>query len=262
MRELSLEQIEKRFDNHQKLHSFEVDELFGVKNLDDEQYRWLEKGYRDVLVFDIETLNFDARMGFLICWYGYKWDILTGETEIVYDHLEPSDMKGSYSERNHDFDKRILETLAEEISKCDILAGHYISKFDIPYYTMRCHLTKQDDLVPEYNDCRIIDTWRITKTKYNMYNSGGNSLRNAGKVIAGYDDKTSVDLDIWKSIYYVKNRDWKKNLKYICDHCEIDVCQNYDLLRKEMLRINAGGMSIWFPKQRKTNLLKYRTSNL
>jgi hypothetical protein len=91
-------------------------------------------------------------MGFLICWYGYKWDILTGETEIVYDHLEPSDMKGSYSEQNHDFDKRILGTLAEEISKCDILAGHYISKFDIPYYTMRCHLTKQDDLVPEYND--------------------------------------------------------------------------------------------------------------
>jgi hypothetical protein len=77
-----------------------------------------------------------------------------------------------------------------------------------------------------------------------MYNSGGNSLRNAGKVIAGYDNKTSVDLDIWKSIYYVKNPAWKKNLKYICDHCEIDVIQNYDLLRKEMLRINSGGMSI------------------
>lgn len=244
VRELSIEQIQDRYDKHQKLHDFEVDKLFGVKNLTKEQYRWLAKGYRNVTIFDIEAVNFDVRMGFLICWFAIRWDLLTDKKEVVYDQLEPKDMQSSYAQKSHDFDKRILGTLAEEIARCDILAGHYIQKFDIPYYTARAHLTKQDDLVPEYMDCRIIDTWRITKNKYNLYNSGGNSLRNAGYIIAGHDSKTSVEMEKWKTMYYVKHPEWKACRKYITDHCEIDVWQNLDVLQKQMKRINAGGSSI------------------
>jgi len=244
LRDLDLQQIQQRYDNHQKLHEFEVDKLFKVKNLDKEQYRWLCKGYRNFSVFDIEAQLFDARMGYVICWYVYKWDILTNKTEITYDYLRPEDMMRGYKTKNFDFDIRILQTLTEELSKADIVVGHYISKFDLPYVTSRCHLTKQDNLVPDYNDFRIIDTWRVTKNKYNLYNSGGNSLRNGGKVIVGHDDKTSVDLFIWKNIYYKDHPKWKKSMKYICDHCEIDVIQNFELFLKEMKRIPVGGSSV------------------
>ena len=194
LRNLNKDEIQERFDNHRKLHEFEVDYLFDCKNLSKEQYRWLMKGYRYFTIFDIESINFNARMGFVICWYFLRLDILTDEKDMIYDSLQPSDMNKGYKTKNFDFDIRILQTLAEELSLADVVAGHYISKFDLPYVTARCHLTKQDKLVPEYNDFRIIDTWRITKNKYNLYNSGGNSLRNAGKIIGGADDKTSVDL--------------------------------------------------------------------
>jgi len=244
MRELAKEQILERFQKHQKLHEFEVDHLFATKKLNKEQYRWLMKGYRYFTIFDIESINFDARMGFVICWYALRWDILTDKKEMIYDCLQPEDMKKGYKTKNFDFDIRILQTLADELSQADVVVGHYISKFDLPYVTARCHLTKQDNLVPNYNDFRIIDTWRVTKNKYNLYNSGGNSLRNAGKIVGGADDKTSVDLDIWKNIYYAKHPKWKSSMKYICDHCEIDVWQNFDVLVKEMKRIPAGGASV------------------
>lgn len=244
MRNLSVEQIQARYDKHQKIHDAEVDKLFNVKNLSSEQYRWLGKGYRHFTVFDIEAMAFDARMGFMICWYALRWDILTGEREMIYDQLEPADMKQNYDLQRMDFDKRILQTLSAELLEADVIVGHYIQKFDLAFFAQRCHLTGQDDLVPDYMDARFIDTWRITKSKYNMYNSGGNSLRNAGKVIAGYDSKTSVDLQIWKTMYYVKHKKWKWARKYICDHCEIDVNQNFDLFYKLMRRINPGGMSV------------------
>lgn len=244
MRELEIKEIKEYFQNHKKLHEFEVDKLFKVENLSKEQYRWLCKGYRNVLVFDIESINFDARMGFMICWYALRWDMVTNKTQMIYDRLEPDDMKKEYKNKSFDFDKRILGTLSEEIRRNDIVAGHYISKFDLPFFSARCHLTKQDELVPDYNDCKIIDTWRITKQKYNLYNSGGNSLRNTGFVIAGHDNKTSVDLNIWKTMYYESHPDWKQCRKYICDHCEIDVNQNFDVLKKEIKRIPVGGGSI------------------
>jgi len=238
-RELNIPGIQARFNNHQKIRNDEVDKLFNVSNLTDEQYRWLGKGYRNFVIFDIESINFDARMGFIICWYALKWDLLTDKKEMIYDQLEPKDMKDNYKKQSFNFDARILGTLSDIIKDCDVLVGHYISKFDVPYWAARCHLTKQHDLVPDYMDCRMIDTWRITKMKYNLYNSGGNSLRNAGVIINGENNKTSVDLQIWKTIYYVEHPKWRWSRKYICDHCEIDVYQNFELFKKQMRRINA-----------------------
>ena len=152
MRNISVAEIQERFNKHQKLHEFEVDTLFDVENLSDEQYRWLCKGYRHFTVFDIEAQLFDARMGYVICWYALRWDILTGKKEMIYDCLRPEDMKKGYKTKNFDFDIRILGTLADELSRADVVVGHYITKFDLPYVTSRCHLTKQDDLIPNYND--------------------------------------------------------------------------------------------------------------
>jgi len=236
--------LQARFDSKHKMSRIQLETLFPGYEIDKQQFRFLEKGLRNVLIFDIESINFDARMGFVICWYALKWDILTGKTKMYYDRLEKSDMEKQYKLRKFDFDTRLLGSLSRIIKESDLIAGHYISKFDLPYFTARCHLTGQDELVPDYNDCKVMDTWRITKMKYNLYQSGGNSLRNAGKVVVGYDDKTSVDLDIWKGVYYADSPDWNKNMKYICNHCEIDVEQNFELFKKELKRVPIGGSSI------------------
>lgn len=244
MRDLSLDEIADRFVNHKPIKLYELDQLFDLDKIPEENIRWLLKGYRNILTFDIEAMQFDVRMGFMICWFAERWDLATNEKQIIYDQLEEPDMKANYRLQKMDFDKRILGTLSEQFEWADVVAGHYISKFDLPYYCSRCNLTKQDELVPQYGDFKVLDTWRITKNKYNLYNSGGNSLRNAGKVIIGYDDKTSVDLEIWKTMYYKSHPKWKSCRKYIADHCEIDVQQNSELVSKLMKRIPVGGSSI------------------
>ena len=241
---LTKQELETRFNNHFKMSRLQLEELFPGYDFTREQMRFLEKGIRNVTTFDIEAINFDARLGFIICWYALRWDVLTNKKEMIYDQIEKKDMKEQYKKKKFNFDTRILQTLSEEIKRCDMLVGHYISKYDVPYFSMRCHLTGQDELVPEYGDCKMVDTWRITKQKYNMWNSGGNSLRNAGRVIAGYDDKTSVDLDKWLTMYYASNPDWNKCRKYITDHCEIDVYQNFEVFKKEIKRVPIGGASI------------------
>lgn len=244
MRDLTKPEIQAKFDNHNKLHQFEVDKLFGIKDdkkLSKEQYRWLCKGFRNFFIFDIEALHFDARIGFMICWYGVRWDILTDECKVIYDHLEKKDMKEQYKKYWYDFDYYILQTLSRELKKSDVVVGHYIKKFDLPYFSKRAHITGQHNIDIEYNDFRIIDTWEVTKKKLNMYQSGGNSLRNAGYVLTGKDDKTSVDLDHWKGIYYADRPDWKKNRQYICDHCEIDIWQNFDVFMEEIKKVPVGG---------------------
>ena len=244
MRNLNIAEIRARFDKHQKLHEFEIDTLFDVKNLSKEQYRWLCKGYRHFTVFDIEAIGFDVRMGFMICWYALRWDILTDKTEVIYDRLEEKDMKQNYKLQKMDFDTRILQSLSDELKQADIVVGHYIERFDLPYFNARCHQTGQDDLTTEYLDARLQDTWKIVKKKYNLYNSGGNSLRNSGTVILKKDDKTSVNLDIWKTMYYKSHPKWKHCRKYICDHCELDVWQNFELWKKIMKKVPVGGASI------------------
>jgi hypothetical protein len=238
------QELQQRFDNHRLMSMVQLEELFPNKKIDEFQFNFLKKGYRHVTTFDIEAINFDARLGFVICWYAKRWDVLTGKTKMIHDELNPSDMKKGYKSKSFDFDKRILVSLMTELKSADIVTGHYISKYDIPYVTARNDLVGQSEINPEYNDFKLMDTWRIMKQKYNAYNSGGNSLRNAGFIINGHDDKTSVDLSIWKTMYYVSHPDWKKCLKYITSHCKIDVEQNYKIFQKLSKRVPIGGASV------------------
>lgn len=239
---LTKQELQARFDAKFPMSRVQLQELFPNYSLTDEQFRYLKKGIRNILVFDIEATGFDARMGFIICWWALKVDVLTGKQEMVYDTVQQDDMEKGYNTKNFDFDQRLLQTITEELREADLVTGHYITKYDLPYIEARCLLTKQDNLMPDYEDkIYVFDTWRATKQKLNLYNSGGNSLRNAGYIIAGYDDKTSVDLDIWKTMYYVSHPKWRKYRKYINEHCEIDVQQNWDVYRRLSRRMPIGG---------------------
>ena len=241
---LTLEEVKARFKAKHKMSRVQLQELFGDK-VNDENFRFLEKGIRNVLIFDIEASGFDARMGFIICWWALKVDLVTGKEQMIYDTINKDDMKKGYKTKNFDFDIRLLQSLSEELRKADMVSGHYITKYDLPFFEARCYLTDQEDLVPSYEEqIKVFDTWRAAKQKLNLYNSGGNSLRNVGYIVAGHDDKTSVDLNIWKTMYYASHPKWNKYRKYINEHCRIDVEQNYKVYKKLIRQMPVGGARI------------------
>ncbi len=241
-RKLSKEQLQKRFDTHQKLHDFEIDFLFkDVKprtGFTSMQYRYLEKGIRYQGIFDIETADFDPTEKFIICYNFTIRDIVTGKLEHMEDSITKDDIKTAVSKNNFHFDYRLLETLSWNIQQVDHLIGHFSSKFDVPYFRSRCLLTGRPELIPPYGSIRYGDTWRLMK---NTMKAKRNTLRNFIIQTTHNDEKTFVDLKYWFKIYFPDNVDWQKSMDYIQKHCQLDVKMTVNGL-KIVEMFNAIGM--------------------
>ena len=128
MRNLTLPEIQARFDRHAKLHRFEVDKLFEKvkhKPFTEIQYRYLEIGIRHQFIYDIETSDFDPEQNFIICYVGILRDIVTEQTEHVQDSITKQDIKKAVSQSTFDFDKRLLTTLSHNMKQAHHVVGHY-----------------------------------------------------------------------------------------------------------------------------------------
>ena len=237
MRSLNIKQIQERFDKHQMLHNFEVDELYkDVKHkpFTDIQYRYLQVGIEDQFIFDIETSDFNPHSNFIICYNGLMRNIATGKLQYIEDSMTKQDIKKAVHEQNFDFDRRLLETLSWNIKQADQIVGHYSTKFDYPYFISRCMLTKQDKLIQPYGDTLHQDTWRLMKRSINP-SWKGNTLRNFIKLTGGEDEKTFVDLRYWYITHFKDHKEWQKAMNYIQDHCRKDVKMTYLGLKKAEL---------------------------
>lgn len=234
---LPIEKIAQKFELHQKLHNFEVDELYkDVKHkpFTDIQYRYLQVGIENQFIFDIETSDFNPHTNFIICYNGIMRNIATGKIEYIEDSMTKKDITKAINARTYDYDKRLLETLSWNIHQADQIVGHYSTRFDYPYFVSRCMLTKQNNLIPPYGRILHQDTWRMMKRSINPQWKG-NTLRNFIKLTGGKDEKTFVDLTYW---YTAKDKDrilWQKSMDYIQDHCRKDVKMTYEGLKKAEL---------------------------
>ena len=240
MRTLTPSQIQERFDNHQKLHRFEVDKLFENvkhKRFTEMQYRYLEIGIRYQLIYDIETSDFKPQHNFIICYCGILRDIVTGEVEHVADSMTKEDIKSAVNNSNFDFDRRLLETLSWNIHQAHHIIGHYSTKFDTPYFRSRCLLTKQPKLVPDYGYNRHGDTWRMMKT---TMKADRNTLKNFIIQTTGNDEKTYVDLKYWYTTHFKDHKLWSKSMSYIIDHCQKDVKMTFEGLKVVEVFNNIG----------------------
>ena len=240
MRNLTLPEIQARFDRHAKLHRFEVDELF--KNIKHKpfteiQYRYLEIGIRHQFIYDIETSDFDPEQNFIICYVGILRDIVTEEIEHVQDSITKQDIKKAVLQSTFDFDKRLLTTLSHNMKQAHHVVGHYSTKFDNPYFRSRCLLTKQQELIPHYGYQFYGDTWRMMKT---TMKAKRNTLKNFIRQTTGNDEKTFVDLKYWYITHFKDHKLWKKSMDYIIDHCVKDVKMTYEGLQKAELFNNIG----------------------
>lgn len=242
MRDLSKQEIQIKMDNHKPVHRFEIDKLFDItdKNpLSEMQYRYLEKGIRFQSIWDIETSEFHPEENFIICYDMIIRDILTGEEQHLYDEISRADIHKAVECHNFDFDKRLLQTLSWNLRQTDHTVGHFLSKFDFPYFRSRCLLSGQPDLIPDYGTIRVGDTWRMMKTSMK---SRRNTLQNFIRQTNGYDEKTHVDLKYWYITHFKDHRHWRKAMDYIKDHCIKDVRMTADGLYKAE-RFNPIGVS-------------------
>ena len=234
---LSLDKLKMRFELHQKLHDFEVDQLFpkaAKKGLSDIQYRYLEVGIENQFIFDIETSDFNPHSNFMICYNGAMRNIATGKVKYVEDAITKKDIKKAVDEQTFDFDRRLLQTLSQHIKQADQIVGHYSTRFDYPYFVARSLLTKQDELIPPYGRILHQDTWRLMKRSINP-SWKGNTLRNFIKLTGGKDEMTFVDLRYWYITHFKDHKEWQKAMDYIQLHCRKDVRMTYEGLKKAEL---------------------------
>lgn len=219
-----------------------IKEAFAKKGytLTDLQIRYLKKGVRYQFVWDIETSDFNPLGNFIISWCGVHRDILKQKPDAyVEDHITKKDILDAVDNDGFDFDKRILQTLSENLFNSHHAVGHFSTKFDMPYFRTRCLLTKQEKLVPPYGYLKQGDTWRYMKTSLK---APRNTLANFGLYTGIGNNKTYVDMKHWKRIYFPANPKWQESMDYIMVHCRNDVKQTLHGLVKAEKFNNIGSV--------------------
>lgn len=219
---------EKRNIRFSKLKK-ELEKEYGRK-LNDIQIRYLEKGIRNIGYWDIETSDFDPYQNFIICFCFEIRDILTNKIEKSEYHITKSDIGKAVKNNTFDFDIKLLEKLSRCFDKCDMILGHFSTKFDMPFFRSRCMLIKSPELIPQYQKIKYGDSWRMMKTSLKAKR---NTLNNLSLITLGKSEKTHVDLEYWYKARFKDSPDWQKSIDYIIKHCRIDV----SMTRKAHIRI-------------------------
>lgn len=210
------------------------------KTLTDMQVRYLEKGYRYQLIYDIETSDFNPYQNFIICYVAHMRDIVTGKVKKYRYNITPAQIQKAVNETTFDFDRVLLQELSKLIKEADHVVGHFSTKFDNNFFTSRCLLSNQVELVPDWKTTDAGDTWRMMKTQMK---APRNTLNNLILQTSGSSQKTFVELKYWYSIKFPKSKLWKKSMKYILDHCIKDVEMTEKALKKIEKFCSIGGSS-------------------
>lgn len=213
-----LSAYEKRiilFNTHRKT----LEKKFN-KKLTDIQVRYLERGVRYIGYWDIETSDFNPYQNFMICYCFTRRDIITGKKENFEYHITKQDITKAVKNNNFNFDVILLRKLSECMESCDMIEGHYSTKFDMPFFRSRCLLTKQPELIPPHGKLKYSDTWRKMKT---TLKANRNTLNNLNLIVSGKSDKTFVELEYWYKVRFKDSPQWQKSINYILKHCRQDV---------------------------------------
>jgi len=169
-------------------------------------------------VFDIETTSFTATglRGFLIC-----CSILPLEQERPYTlALRYGEQAGR--------DRRLVQETIEELSQYDILIGHAIDWFDLPWLNTRADYHG----LPPLRTWIIIDTYQLARNQ---------RLRTSRKTLAHLLDhfrmevlKTQIYPCMWEDIRSDDQDIFEQARDLIVEHCELDVITNRALFDRLM----------------------------
>lgn len=175
-------------------------------------------------VFDLETTDFDTHgyKGFLICCSILPLD--TGEVQtyqIEYDDVD---------------DRRVLAETLAALSQYDILIGHYINRFDLPWLASRV----AHHNMPPFRRWFYIDTFTWARRA---------KLRTRKRLSTLIDFfgvegiKTSVEETSWNQIRSRFPGEFQDARDDIVYHCEADVIANRAVFDRLYPRIMAARYS-------------------
>lgn len=151
---------------------------------------------------DIETVNFDADAGSMLCWAlkpkGHKelYDCVTRDEQITCQ-----------------FDERIVKSLMDALDTVDVVITYYGTGFDDPYFKTRALMLKQP--LKTVGSLYHWDCFYPVRNKLKLHR---NSLDSACAAF-GIEGKTHLDLKIWNKAR-VGN---EEALAYVLQHNRQDV---------------------------------------
>jgi uncharacterized protein YprB with RNaseH-like and TPR domain len=172
---------------------------------------------------DIETGNLNADFGIVLSWANKT----IGGSTTKYDYVTRADIEaGTY-------DKRIIETLVDDLWNYDRIVTHYgnNARFDVPFIRSRYlwlvarGLYDGQHEFPGYGMLWQSDTFTMAKGKTKL---SSRRQDNIASCILNKDVKTKIEKNYWMAIKYGSIEDRMKAIKYIVKHNLADVDQLAD----------------------------------
>lgn len=133
-------------------------------------------------VFDIETSNLKADIGYMLGWAIYY----PHEEKVVSSFINKKEIA------DLSLDKRICKELAKELENVDILMGYYSTNFDIPFTRTRFLMNKVKGF-PKYGTMRHIDCYYFARGKVATSRKSMGAIAEA----LGLQEKTHEPKSVW-----------------------------------------------------------------
>jgi uncharacterized protein YprB with RNaseH-like and TPR domain len=177
------------------------------------------------VIFDIEATDLAAvGAGILTCMCAKPADGGQMKTFRIDDYECEQDDRFGVMERE---EKQLLADAVEYLLGFDLLVGHYIKKFDLPYIKSRSfQRSMYFNIMP-----LVYDTWEGVKrvgimTVLNSFGGRCGSLGHVADYFGIKQEKNGIfPKQHWMSIWGNKE-ERKKSMDMVADHCRRDVRMN------------------------------------
>jgi uncharacterized protein YprB with RNaseH-like and TPR domain len=151
-------------------------------------------------MFDIETTNLDASIGMILCACVKE---MGGETFTAVSRMP----EGGFMD-----DHEVVVQIRDWLEEYDYVCTYYGTGFDIPYLNTRLLIHGERPI----NRIRHVDLYYTAKFQLKLHS---NRLAVVAETLFGNSDKTRVLGPVWTRAAQGD----PEAMKYIVDHCQIDV---------------------------------------
>ena len=191
--------------------SEEFEQEFSIKSIDSRLFVLKEEGMLEswldnsrVAVIDIETTDFNADIGIMLSWASKT----IGEDGIRSDLITKAELF------NESFDRRLVESLIEEIKGHDALVTYFGTGFDNTF--MRTRALIMNIPFPVYGSISHYDVYFTARSKLKLHSK---RLDSVARALNCRVQKTPVDISVWQKARWGN----PQALKYVLDHNRADV---------------------------------------
>ena len=175
----------------------------------------------DIGIFDLETSGFFADSSILLC-CSIKENKINGVKTIRADHFKSWDKEKTN-------EKEMIQAVANELDKFDILIAHNEERFDKKYFNAKCI---QYGIRPILRFKKVVDPIQLSWRHLRL---GRNSLAALIDYLEIPVKKTPIELNKW--LKAALNGD-RKCMDLICTHCEHDILTLEQVYKKLKLLVD------------------------